>query len=172
MKLNIKEIAVFGMLGAMMYASKLVMELLPNIHLVGVFIVAITVVYKKKALYPIYTFVLISGFFSGFALWWVPYIYIWTALWGACMLIPKKLPEKIKPIIYMCVCALHGFLYGTLYAPAQALLFGLDFKGMISWIIAGLPFDFTHGVSNFFCGSLIYPLILILKKAEKYAIKN
>ena len=172
MKLNIKEIAVFGMLGAMMYASKLVMDILPNIHLVGVFIVAITAVYRRKALYPLYTFVIISGFFSGFALWWIPYIYIWAVLWGATMMIPNRLPEKIKPIIYMCVCALHGFLYGILYAPAQALLFGLDFKGMISWIIAGLPFDFTHGISNFLCGLLIYPLILILKKAEKYSAKS
>ena len=55
MKLTIREIAVFGMLGSIMYASKLVMELLPNIHLLGVFVVAFTVVYRKKALYPIYT---------------------------------------------------------------------------------------------------------------------
>ena len=53
MKLKIKEIAVFGMLGALMYASKLAMEILPNIHLLGTFIVSITVVYRKKALYPV-----------------------------------------------------------------------------------------------------------------------
>ena len=57
MKLNLKESVIFGMLGAVMYASKLIMEVLPNIHLIGVFIVAITVVYRKKALYPIYIFV-------------------------------------------------------------------------------------------------------------------
>ncbi len=83
------------------------------------------------------------------------------------MLLPKKLPQKMKPIVYMILCAMHGFLYGTLYAPAQALLFGLDFKGMVAWIIAGLPWDFAHGVSNFFCGILICPIILLLKNAEK-----
>ena len=55
MKLTIREIAVFGMLGAVMYASKMLMELLPNVHLLGVFVVAFTVVYRQKALYPLYT---------------------------------------------------------------------------------------------------------------------
>ena len=60
MKLTVKETAIFAMLGAVMYASKVIMDLAPNIHLIGVFIIAITVVYRKKALYPIYIFVLIS----------------------------------------------------------------------------------------------------------------
>ena len=88
------------------------------------------------------------------------------------MLLPKKLPNKIKPIVYMVLCALHGLLFGTLYAPAQALLFGLDFRGMVAWIIAGLPWDFVHGVSNFFCGVLICPIISLLQKSEKLSEDN
>lgn len=167
MKLKIRETAVFGMLGAVMYISKIITELLPNVHLLGVFTVALTVVYRKKALYPIYIYVLINGIFSGFAAWWIPYLYIWTVLWGATMLLPKKLPSKLLPFIYMLVCSLHGFLFGTLYAPAQALLFGLSFKETVTWIIAGLPWDCIHGVSNFFCGILIYPIVLALKRVGK-----
>lgn len=169
MKLQVKDIAVFGMLGALMYASKMIMELLPNIHLIGTFIVSMTVVYRKKALYPIYIFVFLTGLLNGFATWWLPYLYIWTVLWGMTMLLPKNMPNKIKPFVYMFICSLHGFLYGTLYAPVQALLFGLDFKGMLSWIAAGLPFDVTHGISNFICGILICPFISILNRAEKFA---
>ncbi len=149
-----------------MYASKLIMEAAPNIHLLGVFTIAFTVVYRKKALYPIYVFVLLTGIFGGFAAWWVPYLYIWTILWGAVMLLPRNIPVKAKPVVYMTVCAAHGFLYGTLYAPAQAVLFGLSLKGMAAWIIAGLPWDCIHGISNFFCGILIMPVISILKLAE------
>lgn len=168
MKLNIKEIAVFGMLGAMMFASKMLMEFLPNIHLLGVFTIATTVVYRQKALYPIYIYVLLNGLFSGFNVWWVPYLYIWTLLWGAVMLLPQNLPKKAKPFVYMGLCALHGFLFGTLYAPAQAMFFGLSFEATVAWIVAGLPFDAIHGVSNFVCGILICPIISVLKKAEKY----
>ena len=172
MKTTTRELAVFAMLGAVMYASKVIMELAPNIHLLGVFTIAYTVVYRKKALYPIYTYVLLNGIFSGFAAWWIPYLYLWAVLWGVCMLLPQNMPKKIRPIVYMCVCAAHGFLFGTLYAPAQALLFGMSFQGMIAWIIAGLPWDFIHGVSNFFCGLLIVPLISILRLAENHMEKS
>ena len=87
MKLTAREIAVFGMLGAVMFASKLLMEFAPNIHLLGTFIVAFTVVYRRKALYVIYTYVLLNGVLYGFAAWGVPYLYIWTVLWGAVMLL-------------------------------------------------------------------------------------
>lgn len=167
MKPATREIVVFAMLGAVMYASKLIMEFAPNIHLIGVFTIAFTVVYRKRALYPIYIYVLLTGFFNGFATWWIPYLYLWTVLWGAVMLLPANIPKKIQPVVYMLVCAAHGFLYGTLYAPAQALLYGLSFQKMIAWIIAGLPFDCIHGVSNFFCGILILPIISTLRLAER-----
>ena len=96
-----------------------------------------------------------------------PPSFIWAALWGAVMLIPKNLNPKIAPFVYLAVCGLHGFLYGTLYAPAQAIMFGLSFKGMISWIITGLPFDMIHGISNFFCGILVMPIIRTLRLAER-----
>jgi len=171
LKLSIREITVFSMLGALMYVSKVVMEAFPNVHLLGVFTIAITLVYRKKALYPIYTYVFLNGLFGGFSVWWIPYLYIWTVLWGATMLLPKNIPSKIKPIVYMILCSLHGFLFGTLYAPAQALMFGLNFEQTVSWIIAGLPYDFIHGVSNFFCGLLIIPIVKALEKAEK-ALKH
>ena len=167
MILSIKEIAVFGMLGGVMYVSKMIMELLPNIHLLGVFIVAFTVVYRQKALYIIYTYVFLNGIFSGFAAWWIPYLYVWTVLWAAVMLLPQNMPKRVQPIVYMAVCAAHGFLFGTLYAPVQAILFGFSFRGMVAWIIAGLPWDFIHGISNFFCGILIMPLVYALRFAEK-----
>ena len=150
-----------------MYASKMIMEVAPNVHLLGVFTIAFTVVYRKKALYPIYIYVLLNGIFCGFATWWIPYLYLWAVLWGATMLLPKRIPEKIRPLVYMLLCAAHGFLFGTLYAPAQALLYGLSFQKMVAWIISGLPWDFVHGVSNFFCGILIVPIVKILTFLEK-----
>ena len=69
MKLTTREVAVFGMLGALMYASKTLMEIAPNVHLIGVFIVSFTVVYRKKALYPIYIYAILCGISGGFAAW-------------------------------------------------------------------------------------------------------
>ena len=172
MKLNVKEAAVFSMLGAIMYCSKLLMDALPNIHLIGVLTIALTLVYRKKALYPIYIFVLMSGLLSGFSSWWVPYLYIWTVLWGVTMLLPKNLPQRAAPFIYMAVCGLHGLLYGILYAPVQAIFFGLDFKGMLTWIAAGFSFDLIHGISNCICAVLIVPLVRLITMAEKYSSRQ
>ncbi len=167
MKLKPREIAVFGMLGALMYATKAIMEALPNIHLVGVFIVVFTLVYRAKALYPIYVYVFLCGLFGGFNTWWVPYLYVWTVLWGAVMLLPKKMPKWLAPVVYAVVCSLHGFLFGVLYAPFQALVFGLDLKATAAWVASGLPFDITHGVSNFVCGLLTVPMVNLIRRIEK-----
>lgn len=169
MKLSVKETAIFSMLGTLMYCSKLIMELLPNIHLVGVLVVAFTVVYRKKALYPIYIFVFLQGIFGGFNAWWVPYLYVWTVLWAVTMLLPEKMSKVTAAVVYAVVCSLHGFLFGILYAPAQALFFGLDFKGMISWIGAGAVFDTVHGISNLLCGVLIMPIISLIRRADSMA---
>ena len=72
--------------------------------------------------------------------------------------------------VYAVVCSLHGLFFGTLYAPAQAIMYGLDFKAMIAWIIAGLPYDAIHAVGNLAAGLLILPLTEALKKAHKSSV--
>ena len=52
MKLTAREMAVFGMLGSLMYLSKILLEFLPNIHLLGVLTMAYTLVYRKKPSTP------------------------------------------------------------------------------------------------------------------------
>ncbi len=168
MKLSVKEMVIFSFMAAIMYASKLAMEFLPNIHLTGVFIIALTVVYRKKALYPIYIFVMLAGLFSAFSTWWIPYLYIWLVLWAAVMLLPENINSKYKPLIYMIICALHGLFYGILYAPVHMLLFNMSFKGIVAWIVAGFPWDVIHSIGNFFCGALICPIIKAIKTGEKY----
>ena len=167
MKLKLWEVALYPLLAIIMFTSKIAMDLLPNMHLLGMFIVTYTIVFRIKALIPIYIFVFLAGIYGGFNPWWIPYLYIWTVLWGAVMLLPRNMPKKIAVPIYMAVCGLHGFLYGVLYAPAQALMFGLDFKGAVAWIISGIPFDAIHGVSNIIAGTMILPLATILKRAIK-----
>ena len=167
MKLKTRELAIFAMLGAIMYISKIIMEWIPNVHLLGTLTMAYTLVYRRKALYPIYVYVFLNGALGGFNAWWIPYLYIWTILWGVTMLLPKQMPKRVSSIIYMLVCALHGFGFGILYAPAQALMFGLSFKATLTWVASGFPFDVIHGIGNFFCGMLIIPLVTLLRMLER-----
>ena len=150
-----------------MFCSKLLMELLPNIHLLGMFTVLFTVVFRAKALIPIYINVFLTGLYGSFNLWWVPYLYLWLILWGVAMLLPRQMPRRVAAVVYPAICALHGLLYGTLYAPAQALMFGLDFRAMLAWIATGIPFDLLHAVANLATGLLILPLAELLRRILK-----
>ena len=167
---KIRELVIFAMLGTLMFVSKLLMEILPNIHLLGMFTITYTVVFRLKALIPIYVYVMLNGLYAGFSVWWIPYLYIWTILWLITMLLPKNMSKKTKLIVYPVICGIYGFLFGALYAPAQALMFGFNYKQTIAWIITGLPFDIIHGIGNLFAGMLIFPLTELLKKlvSKKY----
>lgn len=155
---------IFAMLGALMFCSKLMMEILPNIHLLGMLMMTCTIVFRTKALIPIYLYVLLNGVYAGFAMWWIPYLYIWAILWAITMLLPKRMPRAVKCVVYPLVCGIYGFAFGILYAPAEALMYGMNFDQMILWMIRGIPFDVLHGVGNLCTGLLILPFSELLDK--------
>ena len=165
--LSIKEICLFGILSALMFISKIVMEALPNIHLLGMLTITYTIVFRKKALIPIYVYVLINGLYAGFNAWWVPYLYIWTILWVIVMLLPKNMPKAVACVVYPIICALHGLFFGVLYAPVQALMLNFTFEQTLTWIAAGFTFDIIHMIGNFAVGLLILPVSEALKKLVK-----
>ena len=157
-----------------MFCSKALMEFLPNIHLIGMFTMLFAIVFRFKALIPIYIFVFVDGIYLflkgysfGFLSWWIPYLYVWTILWAVTMLLPRKIPNKLAMIIYPIICALHGLSFGTLCAPTHALIFGLDYEQTIAWIVIGLPWDAVHAAGNFVAGLLIVPLSKVLTKLLK-----
>ena len=168
--LSVAEIALFAMLGALMFGAQVVMEILPNIHLSGMFVILYTVLFRKKALIPIYLYVFLVGVRWGFGLAWIPYLYLWLILWAMVMLIPQKTPRKWKMILYPFVGALFGLSFGVLYAPSQALLFGLNFKQTLLWIAAGFTWDLIHAAGNAVFSTLVIPiseaLFPVLKRAK------
>ena len=165
---RLRLLSVFAMLGAVMFISDVLMEFLPNVHLVGVLTVIYTIVYRTKALVPIYIYVFLNGLFSGFGIWWLAYLYIWTVLWGLVMLIPKRLPKMAKGVLCIILCTLHGFSFGLLYAPVQ-MIYNSDLNYIVSWIAVGfVTADIYHGIGNCIFGILlIIPLSELLARIDK-----
>ena len=91
---RIRQAIIFAALGAVMPISKIAMEALPNIHLLSMLTIVYTVVYRKKGVIPVLIGMLLIGAVNGFALWWVPYLYIWPLLSVVTMLLPKKFQRK------------------------------------------------------------------------------
>ena len=164
--LTVREMSVFAMLGALMYCSKLLLEWAPNIHLLALFIITFTRIYRVKALIPLYIFVFLTGLFGGFGLWWLAYLYVWLPLWGVTMLLPRRMPNGVAVPVFMALGGLHGLLFGVLYAPAQALFFGLDFKALVAWVAAGSPFDIAHAIGNLAACTLVVPLSRVVARLE------
>ncbi len=164
------ELALFAILGAIMFCSKLLMEFLPNIHLLGTLTMVYTILFRAKALVPIYVYVALCVLYAGFSPWCLFHLYVWAVLWGVTMLLPRRMPRWLAMAVYPTVCALHGLAYGTLCAPAQALVYGFDLPQMMAWIVAGLPFDLLHGVGNLLTGLLIIPLTRLLERLRQRMI--
>ena len=162
------SLAIFVMLGVIMFISDVMMEFLPNIHIVGVLTVVYTIVYRFRALIPIYIYAFLNGLFFGFGPWWVAYLYIWTILWGAVMLVPRGFSKTVKRIFYIALCALHGFAFGLLYLPVQAAFFSSDPTYLKAWWSIGfVTADLYHGIGNLIFGILlIIPLSELLIKLE------
>lgn len=167
--LTVREMTVFSMLGAILFCSKLLMEWAPNIHFIAMFLITFTRVYRKKALIPLYVFVVLTGVYAGFNVWWMPYLYIWLPIWGLAMLIPHRTPKWLAVPLYMLIGGLHGVCYGILYAPAQALFFKMDLPTTLAWIVAGAPFDLLHAAGNLAACTLVLPLSTLLMRLEKQA---
>ena len=158
------------MLGALMTALDFAMNVIPNVHLGSVIIVALTVVYRWKALFPIYVYVCLIGLFEGFGLWWLPYLYVWTILWGLTMLLPRRMPKWLAPFAYAFVCALHGFAFGFLWIPAQMLLLNFSWDMALRWWAVGfVTADIPHGIGNLVGSTLIVPLVTLIRKLDKHA---
>lgn len=161
------------MLGMVLFVSKIAMEFLPNIHLLAMLTMVYTLVFRTKALIPLYVYVFVNGLFAGFSTWWIPYLYIWTVLWAVTMLLPKHMPRKIACVVYPLVCGLHGISFGVLYAPAQALMYGLSWEATKAWIVSGwLWADPVMAVGNTLAGLLILPLVEVLTKLMRRPYKS
>lgn len=167
-RLELRHLAVFAMLGSILFVSKQVLEFLPNVELVSTLTMVYTLVYRRRALIPVYLFILMEGVLAGFGLWWYPYLYLWPILWGMTMLLPKTMPVRVQVPVYAGTCALFGMAYGTLYTPWQATVFlGWDMDKVLAWMAANLPWDLIHALGNLALGLLIVPLTALLQRLEQ-----
>ncbi len=164
--LTVRDMVLFALFGSVMYALVQI-KAIPNFHPLALFIAALTVVYRFKALIPLYVYVMLEGFMSGFGIWWWPYLYIWTILWLFIMLIPKKIHEAVAAVLISVASALFGMGFGTFYSPFQCYVF---LKGNWHmtwlWILNGLPFDGMHAVGNFASSLLVIPFVRLLCRLE------
>ena len=149
-KLILREVVLFGMLGALTFAAKVAMSGLPNIEPVSLFIMLFAVVFGKKCIYPMYTYVAMELLFYGIHLWSVNYLYVWAILMLAAYLLRKMQ----HPLAWAMLGGSFGLLFGLLCAPVYIFSGGIGFA--LSWWASGVLFDITHCVGNFVIVLLLF----------------
>lgn len=150
LKLRLAEVALFGMLGGLTFAAKEVTAFLPNIEPVSLLVMLFAVTFGRKALYPIYIFVLLELVLYGFGLWTIDYLYIWLVLAVAAWL----LRNMSHPLAWALLSGVFGLSFGALCTPV-CLLIG-DWAFAVSWWISGIPFDIAHCAGNFVIALVLF----------------
>lgn len=156
---KLRELTALGVFAALLIALQIGLSFLPNIELVSLMIILMTCKFGKKSLLAVAVFILVEGLIYGFHIWWINYLYIWPLLVGSVLLL-KKIAH---PFLWSIVAGLFGLLFGTLCSIPYFITGGLG--AGFGYIIAGIPFDLIHCLSNFILVALLYkPLSRTLDK--------
>ena len=155
--LPLGETVLFGMLGALMFALQVVMAPLPNIEPVSLLVMLLAVTFGWKSLYCVYTFVAMEVLFHGIGLWNLNYLYIWTVLVVASII----LREMESAIGWALLSGAFGLCFGALCGIVDLFIGGFGYAAA-KWV-SGIPFDFLHCGGNFAMALILWkPLRTLL----------
>ena len=141
--LPLGEAVLFGMLGALTFALQVVMAPLPNIEPVSLLVMLFAAVFGWKSLYAVYIFVAMEVLFHGIGLWNINYLYVWTVLAVAAMMLRKM----ESPLGWAILSGVFGMSFGALCGIADVFIGGFGYA-VTKWI-SGIPFDLLHCGGNF-----------------------
>lgn len=158
-RLTVRQIALFGMLGALTFGLKVAMSYLPNIEPVSLLVMIFAVVFGKKCVYPIYLYVLMEVLLYGLGIWNFNYLYVWAIL----AVLAYLLRNMQSSLGWALLSGGFGLAFGVLCAPVDFFLGDLEY--VVSKWISGIPFDIMHGAGNFVIALLLFnPLRKLVEK--------
>ena len=160
-KIATRDIALVGIMVAIIEVCKVAIAWLPNIELTSFLVVLFTIYYGKKMLYVIPAFIFIEGLIYGFGLWWVMYLYAWPIL----ALVAWRFRKVDSAWTWSIISGVFGLVFGALCAIPYLLAGGP--YAAFTWWIAGIPWDMVHGISNFAIMLVLYrPMKSVMVKVE------
>ena len=162
-RITAKDVALMGVMLATILAVKQALAFITNVELVTLFIILYTLFFGWRIFYVVAGFVLIQGFMYGFGAWWFAYVYIWPLLASLTYVFRKK--ESVW--FWSIFSGLFGLVFGGLCTIPYFFIEGIHM--VITWWIAGIPYDILHCVSNFIlCLILFIPLKRALMKLKNH----
>ena len=147
------------MLCAMTFALQVAMAPLPNIEPVSLLVMLFAAVFGWKSLYTVYVFVVMEVLFHGLGIWNINYLYVWTILAVAALMLRKM----ESPLGWAILSAVFGMCFGALCGIVDVFIGGFSYA-VTKWI-SGIPFDLLHCGGNFVLALVLWkPLRNLLEK--------
>ena len=142
-QMNVRHLALFAVLGAMMFAGKMVMAHIPNVEPVSLLVMLLAVCCGWQGLYAVAVYVLLEILVWGVNMWALSYLYVWTLLFVAARLL-RKMESAVS---WAVLAGAFGLGFGALCAIPYWAVGG--WAAAVSWWISGIPWDVVHGIGNF-----------------------
>ena len=141
--MDIRHLTLFAVLGAMMFAGKMVMAHIPNVEPVSLLVMLLAVCCGWKGLYAVAVYVLLEIMVWGVNMWALSYLYVWILLFAAARLL-RKMESALS---WAVLSGAFGLGFGALCAIPYWVVGG--WASAVSWWVSGIPWDVVHGIGNF-----------------------
>ena len=165
-RITIRDIAVLGMMLAMLEAVKRALEFLPNVELVTLLFILFTLFYGAKTLLAAFAFTGVECLVFGAGLWNFMYLYIWPLEVLLVLLIRRKAGWEEGYIVYCVFSGAFGLFFGLLCSIVYIFTSGPS--GALGWWISGIPFDILHGAGNFTLSLILFkPFSAALRQIQR-----
>ena len=149
-RLDVRGVVVRALLGAVLFVAKMAMAWLPNIEPVSLLVMVYTVVFGRRALYPIYIYVALECMVWGFNYWTISYLYVWAVL----ALLAWLLRGMESGVGWAVLSGAFGLCFGALNALVYWAAGGWAFA--VSWWVMGIPYDALHCAGNFVMALVLF----------------
>ena len=170
--LSAKDIALAGLMVAVIEVCKMALAFLPNIETTTFWLILFTLFFGWKIVFVVPVFILIEMSMYGMQLWVIMYMYIWPLL----VLVTWFFRRKDSVWFWSIFSSLFGLMFGMLCAIPYVVIGtagGTILNGLyagFTWWVAGIPWDIVHGVGNFVIMLVLYKPIRSAMKKIKTAI--
>lgn len=159
-KISVKDVAYLGISLAILEASKIALDVLPNIEVITLLFIIYTLSFGRKTILVAVAFTAVECFLKGFNVWSFMYLYIWPLL---IMMVIFASRHKAGHLFYCLLSGFFGLFFG-MFCSIPYLFIG-GWRMAVTWWVSGIPYDIIHCVSNFvLCLLLFKPLSSIMKK--------
>ncbi len=171
MKITVKEIAMVGLMVAVIEVSKAALGFLPNIELTSFWLIMFTLFLGRRVAFVVPVFILIEGAVYGFGLWWVMYLYAWPLLVFLTWIFRRQesawfwaILSGVFGLSFGALCAIPYFFIGAADGGGAAA----GARAAFTWWVAGIPWDLVHAAANFVIMLLLFsPVQRVMKYARR-----